>query len=806
MKNRVAFAAPKSGSGKTSVTCGILRILQRRGLRAASCKCGPDYIDPMFHRTVLGIPSGNLDTFFTDEATTRYLLAQRMRDADITILEGVMGYYDGLGGQSEQASTYEVARVTKTPVILVVDAKGASVSLAAMIQGMISYREDSNICGILLNRVSAGYFDRIKRVIETDCGVPVLGYLPELKELQVPSRHLGLIAPEELEDFQSRIDMLADALESHVDVEALLGIAAAAEELSQEAPPLPHLPQAVRIGVARDEAFSFYYTENLELFRRMGAELVFFSPLRDKKLPEELDGLLLGGGYPEKFAQELEKNVFMRSAVREAITGGMPCLAECGGFLYLQNSLEDMDGVKHYMAGVLPGKGFRTPGLCRFGYVETEHCKAGLTGPIGMGFRGHEFHHWDCTENGRDLLATKPLTQISYPCMVQSNTLMAGFPHFYYYSNPERLYAYLRGCLGYQAGRKSRRHWDSIAKPLDSLGLLEENLTRICRITGDAAHVDIQKRALLVLCGDHGVVAEGVSQTGKEVTRIVAENFAGDCSTVNQMAAVAGVDVYTIDAGMDTEAYPEKGLVLHAVVDRKVARGTGNLAVEPAMTRTQCRQALLSGIRLVEELQQKGYRILATGEMGIGNTTATSVLAAILLGKSAAEVTGRGAGLSGEGLGRKIRAVERALARIKEALPWMQSEPLRPGEYQRTEDVLAQAGGLEIAMMAGVYLGGVQFHMPIVMDGVISSVAALTAMYLDPRVADCVIASHESREPAGRAVLEAIGVKAMIQAGMCLGEGTGAMTVFPLLDMAVRVYENMGTFTEYTIDPYVRYQ
>lgn len=816
---RILFAAPKSGSGKTMITCGVIELLKRKGRRVASFKCGPDYIDPMFHRQVLGISSGNLDTYFTDDILTQKLLRNKAKNADITVIEGVMGYYDGLGGQSEEASTYDVAKVTKTPVVLIVDAKGASVSLAAVIKGIMDYKSDSGICGIILNRVSAGYYDRIKEVIETACEIPVVGFLPEIKDLAVPSRHLGLIAPEEMTAFKEWITSVADAMELTVDIKSLLQMADSAQNLDDVLEHkenaltakcrIPHLSGRVRLAVARDEAFSFYYSENMELLQSMGAQLVEFSPIHDDALPDNIDGLILGGGYPENFAEELESNISMRESIKRACEKNIPCLAECGGFLYLQQELEGRDGKVYKMAGVLPGKGFRTGKLCRFGYMQGISRSAGVMGGQGTVLKGHEFHYWDSTENGAGFLAGKPVVSAgtekqlrqdssfsvtrSYNCMVYTNTMLAGFPHFYYYSNPQAVYQFLLQCQSFQAGRYAKEHWDSIAKPIDSLGMLEDYVVKICKIAGNAAPLDIGKRALITLCADHGVVAEGVTQTGQEVTKIVSENFAKECSTVNIMARLAGVDVYTVDVGMNAPHYPEKELKMRAVIDRKVAKGSNNLAVQPAMSVKQCRQAINTGRNLVKELKGMGYRILATGEMGIGNTTPTSVLAAVFLNQSVENVTGRGAGLSDEGICRKCKVVMQAVNRI------------RKKDLTDAVEILAEAGGYEIAAMAGVFLGGMECRIPVVVDGAISAVAALSAVKIDNRVKDYLLASHVSEEPVGRLALDAMGLEAVLHGRMCLGEGTGAMALFPLLDMAVEVYKNMGSFTDYAIDPYERF-
>lgn len=824
---RILFAAPKSGSGKTMITCGIIEALKRRNINTASFKCGPDYIDPMFHREVLGIESGNLDTFFTDEETTRYLLWRKAKDADITVLEGVMGYYDGLGGTSERGSTYEIAKVTETPVILVVDGKGASVSLAALIKGMQEYRSDSHIEGIILNRVSAGYYERIKELVERECRVRVFGYISENEKLSLPSRHLGLVFPKEIGEtegngFAEWIQAVADQCEKTIDMDGIISLAGKAGVCRGESKKIPILPSKVKLAVARDEAFAFYYTENMELLAQMGAELQFFSPLHDKKLPEDIDGMLFGGGYPENYVNQLENAHEMRADIKKAYGQGIPCLAECGGFMYLQQELEGAEsgtkkgsnnetgkgtenrtGKKNgKMTGILPGRAYRTRKLNRLGYIEATVSIGGVLGERGEKIKGHEFHYWDCTENGNDFYARKPSGNAGYPCMVHTGRMAAGFPHFYYYSNPEMIYQFLLSCLSFRSGRQAKQHWDGIAKPIDSLGLLEDYTVKLCKIALSPKPYDLKKRALVILCGDHGVVREGVTQTGSEVTRIVSENFAKGCSTVNYMTECAGADIYVVDMGMDTPAYPEKKLITGQVINRKIAPGSGNIAAEPAMTTEQCRQALHTGIELVRELGEKGYRMLATGEMGIGNTTPTSVLAALLLNKTAREVTGKGAGLSGEGLCRKQRVVEQAVKRIKDKL----QSCIKNEDGSYMVELLAEAGGYEIVGMTGIFLGGVKYRIPIVIDGAISAVAALAAMQIDRRVPDFVLASHMPEEMSGKQALQAFGAEALLHGRMCLGEGTGAVALFPLLDMAMNVYGNMGSFEDYRIEPYERFK
>ncbi|MBQ6634937.1 MAG: cobyrinate a,c-diamide synthase [Lachnospiraceae bacterium] len=383
---RLMLAAPSSGSGKTMVTCGLLSLLQRKNLRPAAFKCGPDYIDPMFHRQVLGIPSRNLDTFFSPADspvsgnTAKETMARACRrcGADIAVIEGVMGYYDGTGVSGTEASSCQLARQTDTPVVLVVNARGMSRSISPMLKGFADYeKENPRIRGVILNRISSSMFPLMKKWIEEDTDLKVIGYVPNDNTLSWGSRHLGLLQPEEVADLQDQINHLADVLEKTIDIDALLQLAGTAPALeiptdslidgsagaftrdessrveavnapardeisgteAANTPARNDQTDCPRIAVARDEAFSFYYEDNLELLQEMGAELVFFSPVHDRTIPRA-DGLLLGGGYPELHAKALADNETMKEQIRELAAEGMPILAECGGFMYLQQSLD----------------------------------------------------------------------------------------------------------------------------------------------------------------------------------------------------------------------------------------------------------------------------------------------------------------------------------------------------------------------------------------------------------------------------------------------------------------------------------
>lgn len=495
---RIMLAAPHSGSGKTLLTCALLRILKRQKINTVSFKCGPDYIDPMFHRQVLGVPSRNLDLFLAGEKGVRDSLLRRgacsvsaedlptmravgreiLRPA-VSVMEGVMGYFDGIGATGMEASSYDVARVTGTPVILVVDVRGMARSVVPLIEGFAGYGDYRGIRGVLLNKVSPMVYPSLKALIESQTGLEVLGGMPVLKNAVWESRHLGLVQPEEISDVLGQIDLAADALSGTLELHRLLRLA---DEADDSALSLPddgnggerdidgarvrersgrkedeiqyygrNQSDKVRIGIAMDAAFTFYYDDNLDLLRRLRAELIPFSPMKDERLPE-VDGLLLGGGYPELYLSELSGNDSMRRSVRRAAEAGMPILAECGGFQYLQQAICSRGGESFPMAGVLPGESRMTDRLVRFGYIECESGETGCAGFLtpGHSVRGHEFHYSDSTENGAAWHARKPSGSREWDCMVCTETITAGYPHLYYPSDPAFAENFVRACRRYQ--------------------------------------------------------------------------------------------------------------------------------------------------------------------------------------------------------------------------------------------------------------------------------------------------------------------------------------------------------------------
>ena len=428
------LAAPRSGSGKTTMTCALLMALKRRGCAPCAFKSGPDYIDPMFHRAVLGVESRNLDLFFSAPETVRALYAKGAAGHGAAVCEGAMGFYDGLGGVSDRASAWHLADTLDLPVLLVVEPKGQSLTLAAELNGLKNFRTPSHIAGILLNNCTARMHALLAPMLEKETGLPVLGFLPKLPEAVIGSRHLGLYTAAEVENLQQKLALLADAAEEHIDWPRLLALCEKEPPALPEKAPQP--PARVRIAVAQDEAFCFTYAETLEAFRDAGAEVVFFSPLRDTALPENIGGLYLPGGYPELHARELSENTSLLREIKRKIESGLPTAAECGGFLYLGQSLTDAEGQSWPMAGVLPGEAKDAGRLVRFGYAALSADSDSLLFRAGESFPIHEFHHWDSTANGTALAAKKPVGGAEWRCGSVNEHFYAGFPHLYWAGTP----------------------------------------------------------------------------------------------------------------------------------------------------------------------------------------------------------------------------------------------------------------------------------------------------------------------------------------------------------------------------------
>lgn len=458
------IAAPGSGSGKTMITCGLLDLLKGKGYNPFAYKCGPDYIDGLFHRRILEVEGSNLDSYFEepDHLREKY---RRCAEKHLPVVEGVMGYFDGLGGDTLKASSWEIAHILDIPVVLAVDARGASLSLAAVVKGFIEFEQcrGRQIRAVIFNRMSPMLYPRIREAVERETGIQAAGFVPELDFLKVGSRHLGLVLPEEVPGLKDQMRRLGECLEKTVDWKFLVELG------RQEGRPCEKtagngaigmkekdgLVPSFRLSIAMDEAFCFYYQDNLKLLETLGAELVPFSPIRDRNLPEETDGILFGGGYPELYAKELSANKAMGTAVREAAKKGLPILGECGGYLYLLDELEDLEGHFWPMAGIFRGKGYRKGKNGRFGYIQIHTEKEGLYLRPEEAIRGHEFHYWDCAvpEDELVMMAQKPAGNRSWPCIRTEKNTLAGFPHLYYPSCPSFAARFAQTCISYRQKR-----------------------------------------------------------------------------------------------------------------------------------------------------------------------------------------------------------------------------------------------------------------------------------------------------------------------------------------------------------------
>lgn len=440
---RILIAGTNSGCGKTTVCCALLQALVNRRLKVGAFKCGPDYIDPMFHSKVIGAKSRNLDLFFFSNNTLRYLLSKNSIDCDLSILEGVMGYYDGMGVSSTKASTYEVARTSDTPTVLVVNAKGASLSVIAVIEGFLNFRSDSNICGVILNQCSEMTYQTLKKAIEGRFNGKVipLGFMPKMSEAELESRHLGLITADEVKNLKYKLNLLAEQAEKTIDIDGLLNIASQASDLDYEEILLPRFEEPVRIAVARDEAFCFYYEDSLQALREMGADIVEFSPVRDASLPKGVHGLYLGGGYPELYAEKLSVNKSMLASIKEAIKNKLPCIAECGGFMYLTERIDEKT-----MVGAIMGDCRNTGKLTRFGYVTLSAKYDNMLCKKDEEIRAHEFHYYDADVTGNNFEAKKS-TGRRWDAVIANDHLYAGYPHFHFYANPIFAENFYKACL-----------------------------------------------------------------------------------------------------------------------------------------------------------------------------------------------------------------------------------------------------------------------------------------------------------------------------------------------------------------------
>lgn len=439
---RIIVAGVGSGCGKTTVTCALMRALTARGLKVGAFKCGPDYIDTMFHTQITQNQSANLDSFFFPENTLKYLLAKNSAGCDISVIEGVMGFYDGICS-TQKSSTHDISAITNSPVVLVVSAKGMSTSLLAIVHGFLSLYPENNICGVILNNCTHGTYSAIRPAFSAHFGerIKLLGYMPTLKDCALESRHLGLKCASEVNELEKKLSHLAAQAEESVDIDGILSLSKSAPAVEYEPISFPAPTEKVRIAVARDKAFCFYYKDNLDVLREMGAELVFFSPIEDSALPADIHGIYLSGGYPELCARDLSKNQSMRASLKTALERHIPCIAECGAFMYLGESIGE-----YPMVGYLPGKSFDTGALCRFGYITLTAKEDNMLCRKGEEIPAHEFHYWDSSDAG-NCFSAKKASGKTWDCAVATDCLYAGYPHFNFYANPSFAVNFYNACV-----------------------------------------------------------------------------------------------------------------------------------------------------------------------------------------------------------------------------------------------------------------------------------------------------------------------------------------------------------------------
>ncbi|MGM0873772.1 MAG: cobyrinate a,c-diamide synthase [Bacillota bacterium] len=452
---RIVIAGTGSGVGKTTLTIGLMSALKKRGLTVQGFKCGPDYIDPSYHTAVTNRVSRNLDSWMLTKDTVLDIFIHGSQGADISIIEGVMGFFDGKNPKTNQGSTAEISMITQSPVILVVNCASMARSAAAIVQGFQMFAEGPKIVGVIANKVgSEGHFKLVKTAIEQECHVPVIGYLKRELDIEIPERHLGLIPSIERGELDPFFDKLGELVLETVDINKLFELSKASLLNVTQTSSLfeKKKEKLVRIAVAKDAAFNFYYPENLEILESYGAEIVYFSPLADEALPKDVDGLYLGGGFPEEFALELSQNYIVKDSIKQAIAQGLPTLAECGGFMYLTESIETTQKISYQMVGIISGQVIMQSKRAALGYREISGQKNNFLIGENQNARGHEFHYstFHSESDIQYAYETKGMRGTKKEGYLKHN-LVAGYTHFHFASCPEMVENWIKQCKGIKA-------------------------------------------------------------------------------------------------------------------------------------------------------------------------------------------------------------------------------------------------------------------------------------------------------------------------------------------------------------------
>ncbi|XVG95120.1 cobyrinate a,c-diamide synthase [Eubacteriales bacterium KG127] len=440
---RIMLVGTGSGSGKTTATVGMIKALDVLGKKVSSFKCGPDYIDPMFHTEVLGVPAKNIDLFLLGNDGLQEVIGSA-ENSDIAVIEGVMGMYDGIGFDDDSYSANHIARLTETPEILITSVEGKGRSLLAGIKGYLDFHENL-LKGVILNNCSEAMYKVFKPVIEAELSIPCLGYLPKIKEAVIGSRHLGLITAEEIEDLQDRIQVIGETFVKTVDMDTILDIANETEELTYEETKIePVSDKPIKIAVAKDRAFCFHYRDNLDILRKLGADIEFFSPINDDKLPADIQGIIIGGGYPEIYIDKVMGNESMKESIRKANSAGIPIYAESGGYTYLAETMT-FEGKTYEGVGIVPGNITMSDTLVRFGYKTLTAKVDNILCKVGESTRCHEHHYMTTDKYGDSFVAEKPSGK-KFDAIHTTANICAGFPCIHWMSNIEFVENFIKEC------------------------------------------------------------------------------------------------------------------------------------------------------------------------------------------------------------------------------------------------------------------------------------------------------------------------------------------------------------------------
>lgn len=446
MKKGLIVAGVASGSGKTTFSMGLMETFKRRGIAVSSYKAGPDYIDPMFHRSVLGNLSYNLPMWMVEDDVIKYLFNRRHKEESISIVEGVMGYYDGHGTTSIEGSTAHLAEILNLPVIVIFDASSMALSAAAIVKGLSEFVTPTHIKGVVLNRVkSKSHYEILKSAIEEHTDVKCYGYIEPDPSIAIESRHLGLLQADEIEGLSLKIEKIVNSLEKTVDLDGIFNNFEFSAQIPQNSKKIEDKLTLLKdyikaiggftLGVAMDRAFSFYYQENLDTLRELGIEIVYFSPMNDETIPDYVDAIYLGGGYPEVFGKKLSENKPFRKAILEKLSAGMPCYAECGGLMYLTNEIENLEGDKYPMVGFFDSYSKMTTRLQRFGHIEVRLANDVINESY-IEYRAHEFHHSLIEDIGEiEKIITSSRKNTEWKCGYFAKNTLATYAHNHFYSN-----------------------------------------------------------------------------------------------------------------------------------------------------------------------------------------------------------------------------------------------------------------------------------------------------------------------------------------------------------------------------------